>query len=670
MNREEHPFSLTINLNVLEHLGINLYSNVPSVLSEIVANSWDADATKVRINWDQDAGRIVIQDNGDGMTSEEVNSRFLEVGYRRRDGQPGPTKKGRKPMGRKGIGKLSLFSIAKTVQVETAKNGNKSAFRMRLDDIRNTIQEAEGSGIYNPEILPVDEIDFDHGTRITLDDLQRRQTIRTPEALKKRVARRFSIIGEKHNFRVFINDDEVLPSDRDYYDKIQYLWTYGNQKRIKNLCKNLDKPEPEDRTSNVEDENIKITGWLGTVKKSGDLKEGDRDNLNRIAIFVRGKVAQEDILGDFSERGVYASYLIGELHVDDLDQYEGPEMDEDDDAVTSSRQRIVEHDPRYEQLREIIGKELKHIQSRWSEFRTDHGARKALEIPEVQDWVNQLPVPDQKQAKKWFGKINRIGIDEHDQQRQLIKHSVLAFAFYRANKNLNELDRIEDANIQTILNIFGDLDSLEANLYGIIVRQRINIIRTLQDKIDKNDLEKVIQEYLFEHPWLLDSSLERPEADIVMEKRIDQLFKKVDSKLSEEAKRGRLDIKYRKNTGKHIIIELKRPEIQIHILDLIRNQIEKYCSGIENILARRETLNDPFEIIVILGKEPKKWEESEVKKREIEILKNYKARVIFYEKLLVDAYDVYQNYMEGVDNIDALSKVMQAIDDYAALHIQ
>ena len=293
-----------------------------------------------------------------------------------------------------------------------------------------------------------------------------------------------------------------------------------------------------------------------------------------------------------------------------------------------------------------------------------------MEIPEVQDWVNQLPVPDQKQAKKWFGKINRIGIDEHDQQRQLIKHSVLAFAFYRANKNLNELDRIEDANIQTILNIFGDLDSLEANLYGIIVRQRINIIRTLQDKIDKNDLEKVIQEYLFEHPWLLDSSLERPEADIVMEKRIDQLFKKVDSKLSEEAKRGRLDIKYRKNTGKHIIIELKRPEIQIHILDLIRNQIEKYCSGIENILARRETLNDPFEIIVILGKEPKKWEESEVKKREIEILKNYKARVIFYEKLLVDAYDVYQNYMEGVDNIDALSKVMQAIDDYAALHIQ
>ena len=42
-------YQMTINLNVLNHLGINLYSNIPAVLSEIVANSWDADATEVDI---------------------------------------------------------------------------------------------------------------------------------------------------------------------------------------------------------------------------------------------------------------------------------------------------------------------------------------------------------------------------------------------------------------------------------------------------------------------------------------------------------------------------------------------------------------------------------------------------------------------------------------------
>src|SRR5215470_8006159 len=94
------PFALTISLNVLEHLGINLYSNVPSVLSEIVANAWDADATGVWIDWDRVNDRIIIHDNGYGMTTDEVNERFLNVGYRRRDAQPGMTSKGRPPMGR------------------------------------------------------------------------------------------------------------------------------------------------------------------------------------------------------------------------------------------------------------------------------------------------------------------------------------------------------------------------------------------------------------------------------------------------------------------------------------------------------------------------------------------------------------------------------------------
>ena len=35
-------------------------------------------------------------------------------------------------------------------------------------------------------------------------------------------------------------------------------------------------------------------------------------------------MAQEDMLADFSERGVYASYLIGELRVEGMDVYDGP----------------------------------------------------------------------------------------------------------------------------------------------------------------------------------------------------------------------------------------------------------------------------------------------------------------------------------------------------------
>ena len=34
-------YRMTVDLNVLDHLGINLYSNIAAVLTEAVANAWD-----------------------------------------------------------------------------------------------------------------------------------------------------------------------------------------------------------------------------------------------------------------------------------------------------------------------------------------------------------------------------------------------------------------------------------------------------------------------------------------------------------------------------------------------------------------------------------------------------------------------------------------------------
>src|SRR5579883_3456980 len=91
---------MTISLNALEHLGINLYSNIPAVLSEIVANAWDADAKLVTITIDKDDEKITIADNGTGMDRDGVIDRFLTVGYKRREELGALTPGGRKPMGR------------------------------------------------------------------------------------------------------------------------------------------------------------------------------------------------------------------------------------------------------------------------------------------------------------------------------------------------------------------------------------------------------------------------------------------------------------------------------------------------------------------------------------------------------------------------------------------
>ena len=116
----ENKYVMSLSMNVLNHLGINLYSNIPAVLSEIVANAWDADADRVDITISDN--EIVIEDNGCGMSENDINNKFLYVGYQKREQTLESPIYHRKYMGRKGIGKLSMFSIAKEVDVISKKN--------------------------------------------------------------------------------------------------------------------------------------------------------------------------------------------------------------------------------------------------------------------------------------------------------------------------------------------------------------------------------------------------------------------------------------------------------------------------------------------------------------------------------------------------------------------
>ena len=75
-------YEMNLDLNVLNHLGINLYTKIPAVLSEAVANAYDADAENVDIVITDDC--VTITDNGSGMNTDQVNKRFLTVGYQKR----------------------------------------------------------------------------------------------------------------------------------------------------------------------------------------------------------------------------------------------------------------------------------------------------------------------------------------------------------------------------------------------------------------------------------------------------------------------------------------------------------------------------------------------------------------------------------------------------------
>ena len=77
MSDNEFKYCMSMDMNVLNHLGLNLYSNTSAVISEVVANSWDADATSVQITLSSDT--IIIHDNGCGMSLNDINNKSMVV---------------------------------------------------------------------------------------------------------------------------------------------------------------------------------------------------------------------------------------------------------------------------------------------------------------------------------------------------------------------------------------------------------------------------------------------------------------------------------------------------------------------------------------------------------------------------------------------------------------
>jgi len=658
---DPRPLEMSISLSVLQHLGLNLYSNVPAVLSEIVANAWDADATQVTIEMFSDEGKIVVEDNGNGMTRNQVIDRFLHVGYdRRNDIGARSENRDRKPMGRKGIGKLSIFSIAKKAVISTRRNGESTSFSMESDKIKEQIK-SKAFGTFKPDPMDFPDKFPEKGTRIELHDLSKKISGLTTSALKKRIARRFSIIGPQNSFEVIVGGEKIGPEDRGYHLMLQYLWTYGDQSELTSIATKLTAPHI-DRTiefnASLGEHDLKATGWIGTVKKPSQLFDEGSDNLNRVAIFMRGKLAQEDVLAKIGNKQIFADYIVGELHCDDLDQ------DHLDDVATSSRQALKQDDERFLGLEAAIRVETKNIANSWTELRNSHSAAIAQTVPAVQSWLDDLVGDTKKKAERWIGRFNTIRTDEDDDKKELLKASILAFESFRRRENLDALDEIEDGKMDALLPIFKDVDELEMSYYGQIVRLRLKVIVQLKKLLDDDALEKDIQQYIFEHLWLLDPSWERAEGTPAMESRMEDFLKKDTEGLTAEQKQGRIDIGYRTTSARHIIIELKRKSVATKI-DPLMAQVRKYRNGAKKVLEGTSYSDWPLDIIVIMGKRPPEWKEIDGPTQVEDALKSVGARLMMYDEIIDNAEAAYKDYIEKTKITDKLAGIFDSIDDFA-----
>ncbi len=667
MPTTQEKYTMKMSLNVLNHLGLRLYSNIPTVLSEAVANSYDADATEVNITLDIENDKVIIEDNGHGMTLSDINDKFLYVGYSKRNNGEGITPLFKRPvMGRKGIGKLSLFSIANNIEIRTIRKivgtdeVEKNGFLMNRFDIEDEISKSEK---YHPKDIPLNGFDKEQGTQIILTDFKRKINY-TSVWLRKRLARRFSVLGTSSNFEVLVDKESVKITDRDYLGKIQFLWLVGDEEE-ETYTKHYTFEKIEELNGDIDGTNYKISGWIGAVEYPSDLQQ-DGINNNKISILCRGKMAQEDILESFTEGGIYADYLIGEIEADFLDS------DDKDDIATSSRQKIHEEDPRYRELQQHVYKILKKIQRVWTEYRNELNLKKAVQKaksvhPSLENWYDSLKTDKRKEyARELFSTIESFHFDKSEpdvikKKKDLYVQGIVAFEKLRLRDSLNELSKIKTADDLRLAKIFADLNDLEANLYYDIAYERVEVIKEFQKKLDANDKEKLLQKYLFDNLWILNPSWERPtEGSEIMEKRVEDEFKVVVDSLSDDERKGRMDIKYRTAAGKHIIIELKRYEPSYKVTPvMLYTQMKKYKDALEKCLMKTGQNNAPIESIAILGTPYSKedWDEAE------RLLSGINGRIIYYDELIEESLKAYSDYLDRQKEVSRLRKIIDDIID-------
>ena len=116
-------------------IGRQLISNPIVAVSELVKNAYDADADNVSVEFHQllsEKPCLSIIDDGDGMTFNDVKTKWMMVGTDNKVHTPF-TPKGRRKLGEKGIGRFSVERLAKKLQIISTRRGDDFAISFSID---------------------------------------------------------------------------------------------------------------------------------------------------------------------------------------------------------------------------------------------------------------------------------------------------------------------------------------------------------------------------------------------------------------------------------------------------------------------------------------------------------------------------------------------------------
>lgn len=228
MTKMNNTLSFRVSAGLKNLIGRDLISDKYIAVFELVKNSYDAGASKVKISYlvsDEGVGKIIISDNGSGMTYNDIIQKWLFVAYSEKKPQNRSKSSYREEIkrevaGAKGVGRFSCDRLGASLQLITKTKEEVQAHvvdvnwnRFEIDDTKEFID------------IPVDysqtnqlSSGFINGTTLIVNDLRENWDRDALLKLKRSLMKLISPDADKGELPFDI--EMVAPSEKEIDEKL------------------------------------------------------------------------------------------------------------------------------------------------------------------------------------------------------------------------------------------------------------------------------------------------------------------------------------------------------------------------------------------------------------------------------------------------------------------
>src|SRR6266545_2589757 len=624
----KQPLTFDVAPHIVHDLGLNLYTSLPRVLVEFLANAYDADSPVADIFMDADrvvrerkllkaqwevknlekSGnrtstdpadakletqtlpldvQIMVTDKGYGMSRDDLQKKFLVAGRRKRE-EEGTVRspEGRILMGRKGLGKLAGFGIARNVVLITRKKNESHATKITLDYDEIVKKNRTNEVVIQEELLRNGGGIEPHGTRIILSKLVYGPMKSGESTIAHAIGDHFSFI-ERKDFRITYNGIAITPTPRE----LAYAYPVSDALRMNDLV--------EHSYTTEEGAVVSFAYRIRFTAPGKHLNARERG----VRIYAHSRLAAAPDLLDL-KTGIHGfnntHYLDGIVYADFIDD------DSAVDYIATDRQSLRWDSSLLAPMRDFLTKQMEEAIKAYQKTREEKAKVDVRKDTFTRESVEKTNLPKHRRKLAYNVASMLCTATDDGVNSQEYKEQLPIFLEGLAQgdilKTLAELASKDHPDFNRVVAKVTELTARELSDFIRFVEGRLNGIEALKKLYRDVDFkkaknEKTLHSLFKKNAWLIDPTFKQfltsdaPETDV--NERLSKHLHigkfspegydpEQKDEIEEMGTNKRPDLVFllsSKNLRRVVIIELKAPNTPLHIDHL--NQLKGYMQRAE-----------------------------------------------------------------------------------------